>query len=730
MGEERNKYKSMLSQAMVYFVPAFTIISIIIFSLYYHEKHFWYKEIDQNLRTHIEREKTEISSYLRGVFHDLSFLVERTETIGPFDNSEKDAVSNLTGEFSAFSRNHPLYQQIRFLNTEGDEVIRVDLIQNQTIVCPAEKLQNKKHRYYFTESIILDKGQVYMSKLDLNIENKEIEVPFNPMLRFAAPVFDKAGTKKGVVILNYKSDTFLEKLEDHPGYGLKANIQSQLLNSESFWLHNIDKKLCWGFMLDDRTDFKMSKTNPDLWNIINTSEQGLISNKQGRFAYDTIYPAETAIQTAGTENINPATTRTKDHYWKIIAFLPNKAIAAYEHKYMIAAWAIFASIAVLLLFTSLLLARKNSQKKEAEEKYRILYESSMDAIMLLDNTRFISGNPAAIKMFGCKNEKEFTSFHPTDLSPEYQPDGELSSTKAQKIIETTYKKGNNFFEWRHKSTDGKDFDASVQLTVTKIKGEKVLQVTIRDITEQKRAQRQIEENIEMKTKFVSTASHELRTPLTAIKEGINIVYSGMAGQLNDEQKEFLEIAKRNVDRLARLINDVLDFQKISAGKMDFDIKPNNINEAVKQVVQTMKPWLEEKNLDLITDLNNNIENFNFDSDKIIQVLTNLVNNAIKFTDNGGIKISTSIHDGCVVTSVQDTGSGIKQENMPKLFNEFEQFETRDYERKIGGTGLGLAICKKIIENHNGTIWATSEYGKGTIFCFQLPMEDILCQLKS
>ena len=234
----------------------------------------------------------------------------------------------------------------------------------------------------------------------------------------------------------------------------------------------------------------------------------------------------------------------------------------------------------------------------------------------------------------------------------------------------------------------------------------------------------------MKAKFVSTASHELRTPLTAIKESINIVHSEMTGQINDEQKEFLGIAKENVDRLARLINDVLDFQKMSAGKMDFVMKPNNINDLVKQVALIMKPLTNEKGLYLNMELDDNIKCFNFDSDKIIQVLTNLINNSIKFTDQGGIKITTSIQNQTVITSIEDTGPGIQKKDIPRLFNEFEQLETTDSKRKTGGTGLGLAICKKIIENHNGNIWATSEFGKGTIFNFQLPMEEALCQKES
>jgi PAS domain S-box-containing protein len=369
--------------------------------------------------------------------------------------------------------------------------------------------------------------------------------------------------------------------------------------------------------------------------------------------------------------------------------------------------------------------------RESEEKYKTLYESSHDAIMILTAGKgFISGNPATIKLFGCEDEKEFTSLSPVALSPKNQPDGTDSLLKAQEMINTAMEKGSHFFEWVHKRKDGTEFDATVLLTRIELKGEKVLQATVRDITERKKAEKEMKEAVEMKSKFISTASHELRTPLTSIKEGLNLVHSEMTGPLNNNQKEFLGIAKRNVDRLARLINDVLDYQKITAGRMDFDLKPANINETVRGVEETMRPLVKEKGLELIIELDDAVPMVKLDKDKIIQVLTNLVSNALKFTEKGSIKITTSRHEDNIRVSVQDSGDGIKQEDIPRLFQEFEQLATKDADRKVGGTGLGLAISKKIIENHSGRIWAESEYGKGTTFYFELPMEAIPCQIKS
>ena len=216
--------------------------------------------------------------------------------------------------------------------------------------------------------------------------------------------------------------------------------------------------------------------------------------------------------------------------------------------------------------------------EESELKYKLIFESSSDAIMTLSTQkRFISGNLSTVRLFGCKDEKEFVSLSPSDVSPEYQPDGQKSMDKAMEMMNIAMDKGSHFFEWTHKRVRGTNFFATVLLSRMGIKGEKVLQATVRDVTEQKMAQQKIKEATDMKSNFTSMVSHELRTPLASIKEGIDIVFDGSTGEVNADQHEFLGIAKRNVDRLARLINDVLDFQKLEAGKMTFNIEENDIN---------------------------------------------------------------------------------------------------------------------------------------------------------
>ncbi|MDD5129319.1 MAG: HAMP domain-containing sensor histidine kinase [Candidatus Omnitrophica bacterium] len=185
------------------------------------------------------------------------------------------------------------------------------------------------------------------------------------------------------------------------------------------------------------------------------------------------------------------------------------------------------------------------------------------------------------------------------------------------------------------------------------------------------------------------------------------------------------MVKNNVDRLSRLINAVLDFQTLESGKMEFKMEENDINEVVKEVQQMMLPLAEKKSLDFTLQLDEYLPRIKFDRDKIVQVLVNLVNNAFKFTDKGSIIITTGKGENFIQIAVRDTGSGIKEENIQKLFQEFTQLQ-----RKVGGTGLGLSICKKIVEAHKGKIWAGAPsaskeggFDKGAVFYFTLPIKE-------
>lgn len=239
------------------------------------------------------------------------------------------------------------------------------------------------------------------------------------------------------------------------------------------------------------------------------------------------------------------------------------------------------------------------------------------------------------------------------------------------------------------------------------------------------ANRKIKEMFDAQRGFSSTVSHELRTPLASIKMAIDIVMSGTAGPLTADQRNFLNKAKANIDRLKRLIDEILDLSKLEAGKIEFNMQSGDINKLIKEIAETQEPVARNEGLYLKTNLMQDLPALSFDSDKITQVLSNLINNAIKFTEEGGITIS-SVNNASdknhVEISICDTGMGIAERDLPKLFDKFQQLGD-PAKRKTGGTGLGLSICYEIIKHHGGKVWMESKLGKGSCAHFIIPIEE-------
>lgn len=244
----------------------------------------------------------------------------------------------------------------------------------------------------------------------------------------------------------------------------------------------------------------------------------------------------------------------------------------------------------------------------------------------------------------------------------------------------------------------------------------------------------------LKSEFISIVSHELRTPLTSIKNSLDILMSGRCGEITQAADKFLSMAMRNVQRLSGIINDLLDLSKIEAGKMDFNFAPTNINTVIGYVKSALSEVAKTKGLNLITSEAENLPDITADAQRLEQVLTNLVSNAIKFTpENKTIKISSSLvnskdikineyfkdsiklkEGNYIEVCVEDEGIGIAEKDLLHAFDKFAQIEN-SLSRKAGGTGLGLPIAKQLLEAHRGAIWCDSELHKGSKFYFVIPI---------
>jgi len=225
---------------------------------------------------------------------------------------------------------------------------------------------------------------------------------------------------------------------------------------------------------------------------------------------------------------------------------------------------------------------------------------------------------------------------------------------------------------------------------------------------------------QMKSDFFSTVTHELRTPLSSIKMGISLLSEGREGPLTEGQKELLMLVKQENNRMVGLVNAILDLAKMEAGMMSYQVEQKNVVPLIDQVVKEMKPLVETKKIRLESEVAEKLPIPKIDTERFLQVLRNVIGNALKFTPEGGrVNVSVRTIDQGLQISVADTGPGIPENNLMSIFEKFQQVNTKGpYQTK--GTGLGLAIAKQVVTHHGGKIWAESKLGQGSTFFILLP----------
>ena len=242
--------------------------------------------------------------------------------------------------------------------------------------------------------------------------------------------------------------------------------------------------------------------------------------------------------------------------------------------------------------------------------------------------------------------------------------------------------------------------------------------------ELERANQELKKIDEMKSEFVSVASHELRTPLAAIKNAVQLMLQGKTGEINENQTKFLSMAERNINRLTSILNSLLDLSRIESGKIGLKFEEMDLRGSIEFILSSLKPQTNGKSIQFKMEIQEELPSVYGDREKLEQILTNLVGNATKFTPEGG-EISVSAkpseeEEAMVAISVRDSGIGIPEDQLDKVFEKFHQVED-SLRRSITGTGLGLAITKGLVEAQHGKIWVESELGKGSTFTFTLPM---------
>lgn len=345
--------------------------------------------------------------------------------------------------------------------------------------------------------------------------------------------------------------------------------------------------------------------------------------------------------------------------------------------------------------------------KESELRTRSIIESMPVGLIIMSDLGQIElVNPQMEKMFGM-HASELIGRHVSELFP-----------KAEEFLLQNFKAGvhhrlvGRVREFNALRKSGELFPAELTFIIFNTSEGSRFLVNILDVTERHSVEK-------LKREFVTTVSHELRTPLTSIRGSLTLLAVGALGPLQEQSMKAVKIAERNALRLVSLINDLLDIEKLEAGKMDMVFEQVNLSTVFERALESVRPYADQYEIKLELETQGEFE-VCADADRIVQVVINLLSNACKYSPrNEQVLMSAEADGDNIKITIADKGRGIPQDTSMRIFERFQQVEAADAKRK-GGTGLGLAICKAIVEQHNGQIGVESEYGKGSRFWFLLP----------
>ncbi len=362
--------------------------------------------------------------------------------------------------------------------------------------------------------------------------------------------------------------------------------------------------------------------------------------------------------------------------------------------------------------TGIRLREREHELREAKEFLESLVAASPAVVFQMSpdtlRIKYLSPNVERILGYTTEEMTGSSAFVLERIHPDDRPDVErvlgdlIAAGGGQAEVEYRFRHADGTYLWVH---------SPVHLQGQE--GEWMLVGHVLDISDRREMQR-------LKDEFVSVVSHELRTPLTSIRGALGLLASGAIGELSERGQRMLDIAVHNTDRLIRLINDILDIERMESGRVEMDPRDHDVRDLMEQGADVMQAMADEHTVTLrVLPVEAPVH---ADADRVLQTITNLLSNAIKFSEPGGaVHLEAEQNGGQVLFRVRDEGRGIPPSKIPTIFERFTQVDASD-SREKGGTGLGLAICKKIVERHGGRIWLDSEVGRGTTVSFTLPTQ--------
>jgi PAS domain S-box-containing protein len=703
-------------------------------------------------KTYVELSEGRLDQELAIPIRHLVSLVNEMPVRRIYDAVDVTDLGPMEAAFISLMSRNPNYDQVRWIDQLGLERVRVNNKSGQQYLVPKTQLKDKHERYFFIDTMRLEKGVIFISPLDLNVDNAQVELPYKPTIRVATRVFDKAGNSRGILIINIAARSMLNAFVSSAG---PAADRLMLINADGYWLKSPDEADEWAFMFHHKVN--LENRYPEAWMAISKTDKGQIRLPDGLWTWNSVSPVP-GKDTRLWHNIR----------WKAITHLPERDLSALAYQVWPAKIA-YAMIFLLLFGVGIgrlvqaksartqaekdaALARSEAEAarrlQEAQASFQMLFEANTSGLLVVDVLgRIIMANPAFEGMFGYSLSELI--HQPVEmLLPETIRTQHAKQREAFLRAPTSRAMGaNRELYGTHK--DGGVFPIEIGLSPYQDDGQAFVLATIVDISERKHIQDEIvrmneileqrvterttelqaarqeaERLSSVKGNFLANMSHEIRTPMNAI---LGLAYLLEKAHLGPEELTLVKKIRIAGRSLLGIINDILDFSKIESGRLEIEHAPFRLNDVLDNVATLMSAVEYKDEVELsMGPAPEGLEFLRGDALRVEQILVNLISNALKFTERGSVtltitRLPAKDKRDYMRFSVLDTGKGIAADKQMEIFTPFAQEDTST-TRCFGGTGLGLSICRCLVKLMGGEIGVISELGKGSEFWFVLPVE--------
>ncbi|MBI9091611.1 MAG: hypothetical protein JEZ12_20570 [Desulfobacterium sp.] len=734
-------------------IPLLMLVNLVSYGLYTNHKKNELSLLKNNAENRLLRHKDILDEFSKNIINDLKIILNHNDLQDLIQSNHDKSSMDFVHDLIQIETIERTYDQIRYIDENGMEKIRVNFNDGHPGSVEKKRLQNKKDRYYFKDTFKLNKNQIFISPMDLNIENGMIEVPIKPMIRIGSPVFDKDGIKKGILIVNYLSETLLNSLEDKT-----SSSSIMMLNRNGYFLKGMKKDHDWGFMYQNKSQITFDHIFPNSWELMNRTDKGSFTNEFGIFSFETVYPLKKSIiSSSGASKAFQESQKkinSDQYFWKLVLIVSQKELEQKIEPFKRNLIVFNLALCLIIIIITWFLAELSYKKKTAELSLKFAYDELEKKVAqrlkelncMYEMVKLSAANDLSIRGI----LKEATNIIPAGFP---LSNGGICRISLDGVIveSDTFKSDSSviqaplIMDENYRGRIEVSFSAvtpDVDKTLPKIEEKALVESLAKQLSiivskkerdqEKEKLEAQLFQSQKMEAigQLSGGIAHDFNNMLTIINGFAELGKLSVKAD-SDVSSKFEEILKAG-NKAASLTRQLLAFSR----KDSIQPKPFQINDLINNSLKLINRLVGEDIIKKI-ELDQDLPLIKADQSQIDQMLFNLVINArdaINAREGKHKKIITiatkvvdikkeeveqvlDIEDGTfVVFEVTDTGTGMSREIQKKVFTPF--FSTK---KKKNGTGLGLSTVYGIVKQNRGNINIYSEVGIGTTFRIYWPV---------